>query len=151
MVEMMRFGFKTLLQVVLPSTKTKGNILSTLFIFFVGTIERISCLKNYLTAIPFVKSKQVKQLVLLAGLVLFLLSLAEHSPSQHEDSIALISSTSLTSKQLKPAETVPKKELVENSLPFSISHLPSFTATVRSKSFLLLKVKPFVFIHSFRI
>lgn len=150
LIEMLLFSFKTIQQVKLPSTKTKGNILSTFFIFFVGTVERISCLKSYLLNIPFLKPKQIRQVVLMAGLLLFLLSLVEQSARKVSEKIIFSEITKLASRQMGRSITISKESRVKNVSIFLVQQLSSHRIPL-SNILPFFGVKHFIFIHSFRI
>ncbi len=136
LVEMLLFSFKTIRQVKLPSNKTKGNILSTLFNFFVGTVERMSCLKSYLLTIPFLKTKHIRQVVLMAGLLLFLLSLVEQSSWKPAEQITVTEITKIASSEIEQFVTINKKGTVKIKSAFAAQQFSSHPI-------LLLNILPF--------
>jgi hypothetical protein len=69
------FTFQTARQLVLPNTKRKGNILSSLFIFFIGIVERLNHFEHGFFKIANIfKLKYLKQTVLIVAAFLFFLS-----------------------------------------------------------------------------
>lgn len=77
------FGHKIVLQINLPSAKVKGNVLSSLFIFFVGVVDKISYFDQPLFYIPdILRSKYSKRTILLVASILFFLSLIEQIPQE---------------------------------------------------------------------
>ena len=69
------FAFSIIRQIVLPNKRRKGNILSSLFIFFTGTIERlISFEHGFFKMAAIFKLKYCRQGVIIIGALLFLLS-----------------------------------------------------------------------------
>ena len=74
-IDIILFTFKVIKQIILPTNKRKGNILSSFFILFIGTIEMV---------IPFeygdfkmrevFKFKYCRQGLIIIGALLFLLS-----------------------------------------------------------------------------
>jgi hypothetical protein len=77
------YGLKLGKQVSLPGKKGKGNVLSSLFYFFIGIIEKL----NFFEHGPFrmtvlLRNKYVKRTVFITGFILFLLSLFEWNSDQ---------------------------------------------------------------------
>lgn len=68
------FAFSIIRQIVLPNKRRKGNILSSLFIFFTGTIERLISFEHGFKMAAIFKLKYCRQGVIIIGALLFLLS-----------------------------------------------------------------------------
>ncbi|HEY8657640.1 MAG TPA: hypothetical protein VIL78_01285 [Hanamia sp.] len=77
-IDIFLFGYKIAKQVILPNRRKKGNILSSLFIFFIGIIERLDSFEYGVFLMANVlKRKYVKQSLLVIAGLLFLLSSIE--------------------------------------------------------------------------
>ncbi len=74
-IDILRFGNNTTRQVILPCKRKKGNLLSSLFIFFVGIIERLDNFEyGVFQMANLLRRKYVKQTLLIIAAILFLLS-----------------------------------------------------------------------------
>lgn len=81
LVDVVRFAFHTVKQVVLPNRKRKGNILSSLFIFFIGLMERLHQFEHgYFKPADVFKLKYLKQGIVITAAFLFFLSSFEWKP-----------------------------------------------------------------------
>lgn len=77
------FILQILKQLVLPTRKRKGNILSSLFVFFVGTIGILNCFESgFFRLSDLFRQKHIRQGVLIVSVFLFLLSSLEWSAKQ---------------------------------------------------------------------
>jgi hypothetical protein len=149
LADILLFGFNTVKQVVLPNRKRKGNLLSSLFIFFMGIIERLNCFEHgiFRTA-TFFKKKYVRQVIFIIGGILFLLSLFELTGDQS----FVYSEATRYSEQLSSNEVdYTEAKLVKISVlpdkpernrkpfykPITLYNSPTFTTSV--KKFLLVK------------
>ena len=69
------FALSIIKQIVLPNKRRKGNVLSSLFIFFTGTIERLIPFEHGVFKMAAIfKLKYFRQAVIITGALLFLLS-----------------------------------------------------------------------------
>ncbi|MDE3183137.1 MAG: hypothetical protein KGM16_06930 [Bacteroidota bacterium] len=74
-IDIFLFGYNTIRQIILPGKHKKGNLLSTLFIFFVGIIERLGSFEYGIFRMgSLLKKKYIKQSLLIIAGLLFLLS-----------------------------------------------------------------------------
>jgi len=74
-IDILVFAFNVWKQVILPGKRKKGNVLSSLFIFFTGIVERIDSFEYGIFRMANVlKQKYIKQSLLLIAALLFLLS-----------------------------------------------------------------------------
>jgi hypothetical protein len=74
-IDILLFAFNTGRQLILPGKGKKGNLLSSLFIFFTGLIERLGSFEYGIFRMANVlKQKYVKQSLLIVATLLFLLS-----------------------------------------------------------------------------
>jgi len=82
--DILLFAFEVIKQIVLPTKKRKGNVLSSLFIFFVGLIERLIPFEHGLFKMARIfKLKYFKQGLIILGALLFLLSSFEWVSDQN--------------------------------------------------------------------
>jgi hypothetical protein len=81
--DILLLAFDTIKHIVLPNRKRKGNLLSSLFIFFIAIVERLTCFEHGVFSIAKIFRKNyVRQTVFIIGVVLFLLSLFEWTGDQ---------------------------------------------------------------------
>ncbi len=74
-IDILRFGYNTAKHVVLPRKREKGNLLSSLFIFFVGIVERLDNFEyGVFQMANLLRRKYIKQSVLVLAGLLFILS-----------------------------------------------------------------------------
>ena len=96
-LEILLFTFQTVKQLILPNKKRKGNILSSLLVFFIGVIERLNCFEHGLFKLANVfKLKYLRHSVMVISVFLFFLSSFEWKVNPEFD----IKSTATTSLQL---------------------------------------------------
>ncbi|MDP4283356.1 MAG: hypothetical protein Q8891_02960 [Bacteroidota bacterium] len=77
-IDILRFGYVTARQVILPCKRKKGNLLYSLFIFFVGVIERLDNFEyGVFQMARLLRRKYIKQSLLIVASVLFVLSSLE--------------------------------------------------------------------------
>lgn len=111
--------FQTLKQVVLPNKKRKGNILSSLLIFFIGIIETLDHFEHGIfKVIDIFKLKYLKQSVFLIATFLFFLSSFEWkvNPELNVETCAITSlqlststkNTASVNKQIQSIYTLDK-------------------------------------------
>jgi|GEM_PF-3053820 hypothetical protein len=86
LLEILLFTLETGMQVVLPTRKRKGNILSSILNFFVGIVERINDFEyGFFKMNNVLKHKYIKQVVIIVGTFLFLLSSFEWTNGRSSD------------------------------------------------------------------
>lgn len=69
------FSYSVAKQIVLPAKRKKGNLLSSLFIFFVGILERLDSFEyGVFRMANILRQKYIKQTLLIIAAILFLLS-----------------------------------------------------------------------------
>jgi len=74
-IDILLFAFDTGGQLILPRKGKKGNVLSTIFIFFTGIIERLDGFEyGVFRMANLLKQKYIKQSLLIIATLLFLLS-----------------------------------------------------------------------------
>jgi hypothetical protein len=74
-IDIFLFAFNTIRQVILPGKRKKGNLLSSLFMFFVGLIERLDSFEyGVFRMANLLKQKYIRRSLLIIAGLLFLLS-----------------------------------------------------------------------------
>jgi len=74
-IDILLFAFNICRQLILPGKDKKGNLLSSLFIFFTGIIERLGSFEYGIFQMTnLLKQKYVRQSMLIIATLLFLLS-----------------------------------------------------------------------------
>lgn len=77
-VDISLFGYKLIKQIILPNRRKKGNLLTSLFVFFDGTLERIDRFEHgAFRMATILRQKYIKRCLLLIAGFLFLLSSLE--------------------------------------------------------------------------
>ena len=83
LVDILLLAYKIIRQIILPNKKSKGNILSGLYVFFIGTIERFFNFEHGSFNIAKVfRQKYIKQGLIIIGAFLFLLSSFEWAKNE---------------------------------------------------------------------
>lgn len=78
LIDILFFGYRIVKQIKLPNREKKGNLLSSLFIFFVGIIERLGSFEYGVFRLAnLLGRKYIKQSLLIVASLLFLLSSLE--------------------------------------------------------------------------
>lgn len=147
-IDIVLFGFKIIKQVSLPGRKRRGNLLSSLFIFFIGIVERLNFFEHgifNMTAL--FRKKYVKKAFFTMGFILFLLSLFEWTGDCSFYNNFASTSTGRFSLTTEKKTVVSKEErviLIADKVnahyqlsDFTSVHFPSFTHIPRQKRFLL--------------
>lgn len=74
-IDILVFAFEICKQIVLPGKREKGNLLSSLFIFFTGLIEKLGNFEyGIFRTADLLKLKYIKQSLLIVATFLFLVS-----------------------------------------------------------------------------
>lgn len=128
-VDIFLLSFYTIKQLVLPNRKRKGNLLSSLFIFFVGIVERLNYFEHSVFRMAAIFNKKyVRQTIFIIGGILFLLSLFEWSGDQRiTQQIPPGSSEQSSSEVLNGASVVESQHVIcfsakkDTRKPYSIS------------------------------
>lgn len=77
-IDVFLFAYKTAKEIILPGKRRKGNLLSTLLIFFIGVVERLDGFEHGVFRMAnLLRKKYIKQSLLVFTFLLFLLSSLE--------------------------------------------------------------------------
>lgn len=99
LIDILLFAYKIISQIILPNKRTKGNVLTSLFTFFIGLIERLNQFEHgFFNIATLLKQKYVKRTVLIVGSVLFLLSSFEWADAYNDT----IQESYVTTEQVSP-------------------------------------------------
>jgi cytochrome c biogenesis protein CcdA len=153
-IDVLVFTYKTIGQIVLPTRKTKGNLLSSLFIFFIGIIERLNLFEHGIFSIPaFFRKRYVKQFIFIIGFILFLLSLFEWTEDKR-----LYNNFEITSTEQISSNAVLQKTITKTNHTKSFSSVTSaikqdlvFNCPFNSYNAYSFPAKKFLLIRSLRI
>jgi hypothetical protein len=143
-------GYKMVKQIILPTKRTKGNIISSLFLFFIGIIERLNNFElGFLNMAAIFRLKYIKQLVVVICTLLFFLSSFEwssanglclHEESQQSEQLSQGITKSKTNQLCQPVEV---KEVCFNKTQYTVLANLYCSPNLKEKTYLL--------IHSLRI
>lgn len=154
LLDIFYLGWATIKNIVLPGRKKKGNILSSLFIFFVGLIERLNGFEHGIFCMArILKQKYIKQSLLIVAGFLFLLSSVEWSDEKNIH----FPFSNYTEQQLPNPEV--KTIVAHNGNPATINLLTSPAINVHAVTTTFFQthspfhpsVKSYLLIHCFRI
>jgi hypothetical protein len=148
-IDIFLFAFNTIRQITLPGKRKKGNLLSSLFIFFVGLIERLGSLEyGVFQAGNLLKQKYIKRSLLIIAGLLFLLSSFEWTGQKNANNntgnyIAQFSDASVknvTVLNRRLAKAYSKTALLFRAYPACKNALQSsFAISPSVKKFLLIR------------
>ena len=152
MIDIFVMSYKVIKQVSLPDRKRKGNLLSSIFNFFIAIIERLNFFGHgFLSIAALFRKKYIKQTIFFIGGILFFLSLFEWTGDQR-----LSNKVEITSTEQLPSNveiTITKTRQV-NALfyeeCFNKTH-PEFHSPFNSSFTYSLPVEKFLLIRSLRI
>ena len=147
------FGYRIVKQITLPTKEKKGNLLSSLFIFFVGIIERIANFEyGVFHMANLFRRKYIKQSLLIVASLLFLLSSLEWTGKK-----ILNSSSHNYIEQLSEAglqrETVCERGNIKKHSQATLSgnSFPAYKNVLFTKTPLLSSIKGCLFFRNIRI
>ena len=152
-IDILLFGYNTTKQIILPGRRKKGNLFSSLFIFFVGIIERIGNFEHGVFRMAnLLKQKYIKHSLLIVAGLLFLLSSIEWSGDKNINTnsgnyIAQFSDAGVKKINLSKQSFV--KEYSETT--FQVREYPAYKNILQSSVALPSSVKTFLLIRSIRI
>lgn len=153
-IDIVLFGYKMIRQVVLPTKKRKGNILSSLLVFFIGVVERLIHFEHgFFSMATILKRKYVKEGILITGAILFFLASFEWSQERKIEASAsseyaeqfskiTITGTAIT----KFREIAAYQEIAALNKQYQTLEISSLQFITSSPS-----VKIYLFTQSFRI
>lgn len=152
-IDILLFGYKTTRQIILPGRRKKGNLLSSLFIFFVGIIERIGNFEHGVFRMAhLLKQKYIKHSLLIVAGLLFLLSSIEWSGDKnlHTNSANYIAQ--LSDAGVKKINIIKRRLVKDYSEPtFQVREYPAYKNILQSSVALPSSVKTFLLNRSIRI
>ena len=146
--------YRTIKQLVLPSKKVKGNVLSSLFVFFIDIVEQLGSFEHAAFSMRAVfKHKYTRQAVLLFSILLCLLSSFERSG----ETPVVTAGTTSNSIMLQPAFsdtrtiTTQYGKIATPRRDTKIKYDPVCTTGLHDPSQLLLTVKQRLLFRGFQI
>lgn len=147
-------AYKIIKQIKLPNKKEKGNLLSSVFIFFVSIMARINIFEHgFFTIAPAFKNRYMKQAIFFTGSLLFLLSLSEWTGDKN---FIYAGKTINTEQQISnslSAKAISSNYKAENLLNKKIQYHPEprFNASQYTKTFYPSAVNRYLLIRNLRI
>ncbi|MEO6868438.1 MAG: hypothetical protein ABI784_09785 [Ginsengibacter sp.] len=147
-LDILVFGWYTIKKIILPGRNRKGNILSSLFTFFTGIVDRLNYFQHgTFNLASFTRRRYVRQTILIVGGILFLLSLFEwtgdqklnYSPTRYTEQLPSAENNAIANDQSDKLSTSfvdqSFKINYKNSCP---SEFFSFTVITSVKKYLLV-------------
>jgi len=148
--DILLLGFNLIKTLNIPTRKRKGNLLSSLFIFFIGLIEKLNLFEHGVFSIALLfKKKYVRKIILVIGFLLFLLSLFEWTGDKKLCNSNQIANTERSSSNIVSgiknndpthlSNTCGKLNTVKEQDEVVTKFLNSFTYSSHVKKFLLIR------------
>jgi hypothetical protein len=149
-LDILLFGWNTIKKIILPGRYRKGNILTTLFNFFAGIIDRLNYFQHgSFNMAAVTRKKYVKQTILIVGGILFLLSLLEwtgnqkliyHSQTKYDQQLSHVDNNAFSNDRPGEISCSPADEniKIKNRKTRSTTY-SSFTFTASVKKYLLIR------------
>ncbi|MDQ2719857.1 MAG: hypothetical protein M3Z26_08890 [Bacteroidota bacterium] len=148
-LDILVFGWNTFRRIILPGRNRKGNILSSLFIFFAGIIDRLNYFQHgTFNMASFTRKRYVRQSILIVGSILFLLSLLEwsgnqklsYSPIKYAEQLSTTDSDTISIDQSEKVARCPADVAIKITYRETRSTTyPPFTFTTSVKKYLLIR------------
>jgi hypothetical protein len=127
-IDILFLGFQTIKQIVLPNLNRRGNLLSSIFLFFIGIVERLNSFEHgVFDMATLFRRRYIRKAILITGAVLFLLALLEWSgdqrvtqqtPSEYSEQFSSGTSSNITDAKSHYASYFFPKNRIRK--PFSI-------------------------------
>ena len=152
-IDVFLFAFKTAKEIILPGKRRKGNLLSSLLIFFIGVVERLDGFEHGVFQMAtLLRKKYIKQSLLVIASLLFLLSSLEWTKEKAFININTNRTEQVCNNGI-PKETVGKRaEITRHSEVTSpYNDFPVCKNILQSDAALTPSVKTYLFIRSLRI
>ena len=152
-IDIFLFAYNTIRQIILPGKRKKGNLLSILFIFFIGIIERLGSFEyGVFRMTNLLKQKYIKRSLLIIAGLLFLLSSFEWTGEKNVSNNAGNYTAQFTDAGVKNV-TVSNRRLVRaySKTVLLFRAYPSYKNILQSSSAISSSVKIFLLIRSIRI
>ena len=153
-IDIVLFAYKMSKQVVVPTKKRKGNVLSSLLVFFIGIIERLNHFEHgFFNMAIILKQKHIKKGILIIGVILFFLASFEWT---QERKIENNTSSACTEQFSKTAATgtatIKSQQIVAYSAITALNKQNPVPQRIPQQfNALSSSVKKYLFIHSLRI
>lgn len=149
-LDILVFGWNSIKKIILPGRNRKGNILTTLFNFFAGIIDRLNYFQHgSFNMASLTRKRYVKQTILIVGGILFLLSLLEwtgdqkliyHYQTKYAEQILPVDNNAISNDQSEEISSCPADENIKIKYrkTRSVTYSP-FTFTTSVKRYLLIR------------
>ena len=152
-IDIFFFGYKTARQIILPARRKRGNLLSSLFIFFVGIIERIGSFEHGVFRMAsLLRQKYIKQSLLIVAGLLFLLSSVEWSGDKNVNTNSGNYIAQFSDAGVNKINISNRRQVIGNSkITYPVTGYPAYKNILQSSAPLSSSVKTYLLIHCFRI
>ncbi len=147
-VDILVFGCNIFRKIILPGRNSKGNMLTTIFIFFGGIIDRLNYFQNgSFNMASICRKKYVRQTILIVGGILFLLSLFEwmgdqklsYSPTKYAEQFSPVDTNAISNDQSVEIFSCPDDANIKfNYRKTGFANCSPFTFTTSVKKYLLI-------------
>ena len=153
LIDILFFGYKTVKQIKLPAKGKKGNLLSSVFIFFVGIIERIANFEyGVFHMADLLRRKYIKQSLLIGATLLFLLSSLEWTGEKILNSTSHHYIEQLSGAGLQKETVCNQGNIKKHSeTTFSTNGFPAFRNVLFSGTPFSPSIKTYLLFRSIRI
>ncbi len=149
-LDILVFGWNTIKKIILPGRNRKGNILTTLFNFFVGIIYHLNYFQHgSFNMAVLTRKRYIKQTILIVGGILFLLSLLEwtgdqklfyHSQTKYAEQLSPVDNYTISNDQSEEISSSPADENIKIKYrEIRSTAYSSFTFTTSVKKYLLIR------------
>ncbi len=152
-IDILLFTFDLCRQLILPGKRKKGNLLSSLFIFFTGIIERLDKFEYGIFRMANVlKRKYIKQSLLIIATLLFLLSSLEWTGEKNIHNNFTNYTAQLSDAGVKETATCNCHQIISYSnTSFVAKTYASFDRIFHTNSTANSSLKKFLLIRNIRI
>lgn len=152
-IDILLFGYKIAKQVILPDRRKKGNILSSLFIFFIGIIDRLGSFEHGVFRMAnLLRQKYIKNCLLIVTGFLFLLSSTEWTGDKNANIYSGNHTVQFSDAGVKKTTVSKRRHTVGHSAIIClVNEYPSYKNILHSSTPFLSSVKPYLLIRCIRI
>ena len=152
-IDIFFFGYKTATQIILPARRKKGNLLSTLFIFFIGIIERLDGFEHGVFSMAcLLRKRYVKRSLLIVAGLLFVLSSIEWAAEKNFSNPSGNYITRFAGEGAIPAPVDKRRHVIGYpATTCLVKGYPAYKNILHGSGPLSSSVKRFLLIRSIRI
>jgi hypothetical protein len=151
-VDICLFGFNTTRQVVLPNKKRKGTILTSLFVFFTGVLDRVESFEHgAFKMTKILRHKYLKQILFVVTGLLFLLSAHEQEAAKNFSFYTDTSIERNPDAAVVKINSVKQQPILSSSESTCLNRPFTYCPKVTTTTLLLPTKKTYLRFHNLRI